>query len=245
MTSLFGTYIWTDGENIYYSASAISAQYVLNKATSTWIQNEWSGLENLDGRYVWTDGENVYCSNSSNQYEIVSGTYIYATVNGEFNPVHVSDVVPSVINNLTSDSTTDALSAAQGKVLNSNLGSPSSASGVAGNDAFSKINALNSKIARMESTQFEDTVTINAYTSSSNPYTFPNDGYLMISAGSGTNSLYDVYVIASDSATAVLARLNKRFTEASQVDSLFVRKGTRAYVADRSSSVTVAFREFK
>ena len=105
--------------------------------------------------------------------------------------------------------------------------------------------ALNSKIARMESTQFEDSVTINTYTSSSSPYTFPNDGYLMISAGSGTNSLYDVYVIASDSATAVLARLNKRFTEASQVDSLFVRKGTRAYVADRSSSVTVAFREFK
>ena len=126
----------------------------------------------------------------------------------------------NVIDNLDSDSSTDALSAKQGK-------------------------ELNTKIARMESTQFEESVTINTYTSSSNPYTFPNDGYLMISAGSGTNSLYDVYVIASDSATAVLARLNKRFTEASQVDSLFVRKGTRAYVADRSSSVTVAFREFK
>lgn len=118
--------------------------------------------------------------------------------------------------------------------------------GAVGNDSVQdQIDDLNSKIARMESTQFEDSVTINAYTSASNPYTFPNDGYLMISAGSGSNSLYDVYVIASDSATAVLARLNKRFTDASQVDSLFVRKGTRAYVADRSSSVTVAFREFK
>lgn len=67
-------------------------------------------------------------------------------------PVKESDVV----DNLTTDDATKVLSAKQGKVLNNNLGSPSSASGVTGADAFSKINTLNSNKANF-STALKDT----------------------------------------------------------------------------------------
>ena len=65
-TNLHGGYVWTDGENIYYSSR--SNQYVLDKTTSTWSAKTWNGFTNLYGLYVWTDGENVYYSSGSNQY---------------------------------------------------------------------------------------------------------------------------------------------------------------------------------
>ena len=67
LTSFNAQYIWTDGENIYYSNG--STQYVLNKATSTWTEKIWGGLSNFNGTEIWTDGENIYYSSgSSNQY---------------------------------------------------------------------------------------------------------------------------------------------------------------------------------
>jgi len=66
LTEFTGQYIWTDGENIYYSYS--TTQYVLNKSTSTCSEKTWTGLTNFYGNYIWTDGENIYYSSSSDQY---------------------------------------------------------------------------------------------------------------------------------------------------------------------------------
>ena len=71
-TDFYGTYIWTDGENIYYSARA--DQYVLDRATSTWTEKTWNGLTNFYGQDVWTDGENIYYSIGANQYVLDRAT---------------------------------------------------------------------------------------------------------------------------------------------------------------------------
>jgi signal peptidase I len=65
LTSFNGRYIWTDGDNIYYSNG--SDQYVLNKLTSTWSVKTWNGLSSPDRQYIWTDGDNIYYSNGYNQ----------------------------------------------------------------------------------------------------------------------------------------------------------------------------------
>jgi len=63
-----GKDVWTDGDNIYYSNTYYSSQYVLDKNTSTWSPKTWSGLTSFDGRFIWTDGENIYYSSGSDQY---------------------------------------------------------------------------------------------------------------------------------------------------------------------------------
>ena len=51
LTSFSGAYIWTDGDNVYYSNGTIK-QYVLNKSTSTWTAKTWSGLTSFYGQYI-------------------------------------------------------------------------------------------------------------------------------------------------------------------------------------------------
>ena len=72
LTSLSGTNVWTDGENIYYSSG--SSQYVLNKAISIWLEKVWTGLTSFNGSNVWTDGEHTYYSNESSQYVLDKAT---------------------------------------------------------------------------------------------------------------------------------------------------------------------------
>ncbi len=67
LASFNGNYIWTDGENTYYSN--YDKQYILNKQTNFWEKITWTGLTSLvEGRYIWTDGENTYYSNGSSHY---------------------------------------------------------------------------------------------------------------------------------------------------------------------------------
>ena len=72
LTSFVGTNIWTDGDNIYYSAG--STQYVLNKDTSTWTPKVWNGFTSPNGANVWTDGDNIYYSTGSTQYVLNKDT---------------------------------------------------------------------------------------------------------------------------------------------------------------------------
>lgn len=69
LTSFNGDYIWTDGENIYYSNT--SNQYVLNKETSTWSAKTWNGLT-PNARYIWTDGENIYYGSSASTQRVLN-----------------------------------------------------------------------------------------------------------------------------------------------------------------------------
>lgn len=53
-------YIWTDGDNIYYSND--TDHYVLDRETSTWTPKTWNGLSSFYGNQIWTDGEHIYYS---------------------------------------------------------------------------------------------------------------------------------------------------------------------------------------
>lgn len=72
-------YIWTDGENIYYSYSS-SRQYVLDKSTWTWVDKTWNGTSSIMGCNIWTDGTNIYHSaNANSQYVLNKETDTWET----------------------------------------------------------------------------------------------------------------------------------------------------------------------
>ena len=62
-----GLYIWTDGDDIYYSDDVNHAQLILDKSTDTWNSITWN-ITIYDGDRIWTDGKNVYYSLYSEQY---------------------------------------------------------------------------------------------------------------------------------------------------------------------------------
>ena len=72
LTSLYGSDVWTDGTDTYYSNGA--GHYVLDKFTNTWSQKTWNGLTSFRGENVWTDGTDIYYSSSSNQYVLDKAT---------------------------------------------------------------------------------------------------------------------------------------------------------------------------
>ena len=57
---LYGSNLWTDGKNIYYS-NGNNDQYILDKITSTWEIKEWNDNINPYTNYMMTDKyNNVY-----------------------------------------------------------------------------------------------------------------------------------------------------------------------------------------
>lgn len=61
-----GDYVWTDGQDVYYSNS--STQLVLNQETFTWEEKTWifpDDVKVFSAIQIWTDGENIYYSSSS------------------------------------------------------------------------------------------------------------------------------------------------------------------------------------
>ena len=60
---LFGSYIWTDGNEIYYSWDDTNASYVLDSDSYTWYPMNWGDIK-LNGRNIWKDGKTIYYSNT-------------------------------------------------------------------------------------------------------------------------------------------------------------------------------------
>ena len=81
--SFYGNCIWSDGDNIYYSyyfSSTGSDQYVLNRATNTWIPKTWNGFSNINGSAIWSDGTNIYYSDGWRyQYVLNKATSTWET----------------------------------------------------------------------------------------------------------------------------------------------------------------------
>ena len=71
-------YLWSDGENIYYTKEDGKkyTHYIFNKETLVWESKIWNGATNFRGQYIWTDGESIYVSygdgSTSLQYVLVS-----------------------------------------------------------------------------------------------------------------------------------------------------------------------------
>ena len=55
-----GSYIWTDGTDIYYSKAG--TQKVFDKTTKTWSNKTWYGRTSFEGNKIWTDGTDYYYS---------------------------------------------------------------------------------------------------------------------------------------------------------------------------------------
>jgi hypothetical protein len=66
MTPYGGNYIWSDGENLYYSCG--SDQFVFNG--EEWLPKSWLGFEQPNGAYIWVCGEDIYYSDYSEQYKL-------------------------------------------------------------------------------------------------------------------------------------------------------------------------------
>ena len=71
LTNFDVSYLWTDGDNIYYSNG--TSQYVLDKSTSTWTTKTWTGLTDFNGARGWTDGKNIYGSDYNKGYILKQG----------------------------------------------------------------------------------------------------------------------------------------------------------------------------
>ena len=87
-SNLYGCYIWTDGENCYYS-NGDSTQKILDKNTSTWTNKIWSGVTNLNAENIWTDGENIYYSAGATQCVLDKSTSTWSAKTWEgFNNIY-------------------------------------------------------------------------------------------------------------------------------------------------------------
>ena len=106
--------------------------------------------------------------------------------------------------------------------LRTDLGSPSSASGVTGADAFSKINSLNAN-------SLGSRIDISGYTSTSNLYTFPNDGYVVAECSAASNANASIRIYPPDT-TSVNFNVGGLGGGTYPVFPCFVKKGMRAQV---------------
>ena len=83
-------------------------------------------------------------------------------------------------------------------------------------------------------------VDLSPYSTSSNKYTFPSDGYIVESIGAQNSGKCIVTIYGANGAPIAGLCLNAVFNY--QSSSVFVRKGMSCYVFSRDSNVTVEFR---
>lgn len=96
-------YIWTDGENCYYSRG--DSQYVLNG--DTWEVKVWNGLDNLSANRVWTDGKKYYYSGDGTHYVLNGDTWEIKVWNGDgLGDIHGGSIWTDGNNIYFSDGTT-------------------------------------------------------------------------------------------------------------------------------------------
>lgn len=65
-----GRYIWSAGENIYYSEGGVQLQF--NKSISKWMIKSWVGYNKILGNYIWKKGSDIYYSNGTEQYKLLA-----------------------------------------------------------------------------------------------------------------------------------------------------------------------------
>lgn len=80
LSSLTANFVWTDGQNCYYSNN--ENQYVLDMETNTWKSMQWNGLSNFRGDYVWEHAGKIYYSYTSHVfYSLDSSTHTWTDMN--------------------------------------------------------------------------------------------------------------------------------------------------------------------
>lgn len=79
--SFIGSYLWTDGEKLYYSVR--DKQYLMDLDSRQIVAMEWGDYE-PKGYAIWSDGTNVYCDhpNPSMHHKLVNGVWVETEWNG-------------------------------------------------------------------------------------------------------------------------------------------------------------------
>ena len=82
-------------------------------------------------------------------------------------------------------------------------------------------------------------ITLNEYTSSSNPYVFPSDGYVRVAMSSSSSASANAYILGRTSANNLVigGYGGNSYTNF----CTFVRKGMRCYVDNISNGGAVVF----
>lgn len=87
LVPLWGSGIWSDGDNLYYLGG--NRSYVYNKSEKIWENKTWYGLDSIPesertGSQIWSDGENIYYSDYRKQFVLdkATSTWTAKTWNG-------------------------------------------------------------------------------------------------------------------------------------------------------------------
>lgn len=81
--NLYGSSIWTDGENVYYSSR--ETQYWLDPNDLVWKNKHWSNLPvDIQSQHIWVSGDAVYYSFGTQQYQLdkINSAWVPQTWNG-------------------------------------------------------------------------------------------------------------------------------------------------------------------
>jgi len=79
-------------------------------------------------------------------------------------------------------------------------------------------------------------VDISLYTSASSSYQFPKDGYLVVYGGSSTSGKIYVPLMGNDGGN--FGGISMNITGASQMQTMFVKKGLKTYLAEKTASAS-------
>lgn len=102
-------------------------------------------------------------------------------------------------------------------------------------DTWEEVSTLNSNLAVKEYNRIGANVTVTDYTSS-NQYTCPSDGYLMLQSGITVNDIILGYVEGK-----LLAYAQTQVANYSHIGSVYVRKGMRIYIGSNTGSRGAAY----
>lgn len=89
-------------------------------------------------------------------------------------------------------------------------------------------------------TNIESQINLNSYTSFSNPYVFPSDGYVVVYASSSTSSSAYAKIMGETDSGYVIT-IGAYGGNSYPSFATFVRKGMRCYVANISNNGQVVF----
>ncbi len=65
--NVYGSNIWTDSKNIYYSSTEL--EYVLDKETNTWDEKTWN-INGIYAEYIWNAEEKTFFNDANKSYKL-------------------------------------------------------------------------------------------------------------------------------------------------------------------------------
>ena len=74
LSNFDGNFIWSYGENTYYSRG--SEQYVLNKETRTWEKKIWYGVSEFNSSVIYSNNENAYLLSLDGLWVLEGDTWV-------------------------------------------------------------------------------------------------------------------------------------------------------------------------